>query len=503
VGGRIFGLEEGLAQAPVPFIVLRGSDLVVETANEASIAAARVGRDLVGQPLLNNFPELADQPIPELLRGVMRSGVPFTDRELLIRLESDGALRDTHWNVIWTPLDRAPGDARVACIYVDVTTQVEARLKLEALTAQLESASRSKDEFLAMLGHELRNPLSPILTALELMRLRGLRSREQDIIERQVSHITRLVDDLLDVSRIARGKVVLRLQRVEVADVVSRAIETVGPLLERRAHRLEVDVPRNGLVVDADVDRLGQVFVNLLTNAAKYSEVASRIVLTARAAAGRVRLRFRDHGIGIAPDMIGRIFDPFIQEGQSIERSRGGLGLGLTIATSLVNLHGGSLVAHSEGVGRGSELVVDLPLAAAIPIESGERLVAAHAPRLRKRILVVDDNEDATMMLKFAFEELGYDVEVAPDGPTALGLARTFRPDVALLDIGLPVMDGYELAERMMAELPAEARPRLVAVTGYGQDADVRRSRGIGFEEHLVKPVDLRKLEHVVKRLVS
>jgi DNA-binding response OmpR family regulator/nitrogen-specific signal transduction histidine kinase len=499
------GIHDVFAHAPIPLIMLHGEDLVVEMANSASIAGSRSDRNMLGVPLLELAPELAGQAVPDLLREVMRSGVPYTEQELMVKLQSGDRLVETYWNVIFAPLRAAArNDRRVIAIYTEVTEQVEARKKLEALTIELETASRTKDEFLAMLGHELRNPLSPILTALELMRLRGHYSREQDIIERQISHLTRLVDDLLDVSRITRGKVELKKRRIEIAEIVARSIEVASPLLEQRAHRLEIELPRRGLAVDADVDRLAQVFANLLTNAAKYSDHGSRIVVAAERGDGVIRVRVRDFGIGIAPDMIGKVFGLFVQESQSLDRSRGGLGLGLAIAKNLVEMHKGTVAAFSEGPATGTEMVVELPAAYgdAPESEAGSDPDASEYAS-RKRILVVDDNDDAATMLKFAFEELGYVVEIANDGPSALRIAKSFRPDVALLDIGLPVMDGYELAGRLLEQRDPARALHLVAVTGYGQEADLRKSAKAGFEDHLVKPVDLRKLERVVKELVS
>ncbi|NUO52424.1 MAG: response regulator, partial [Polyangiaceae bacterium] len=444
-----WGVHDVFAHAPIPLIMLHGDDLVIEMANSASLATSRIDRNMLGVPLLELAPELTGQAVPDLLREVMRTGVPYTEQELPVKLQNGDRLEETYWNVIFAPLRSASrDDRRVIAIYTDVTAQVEARRKLEALTIELETASRTKDEFLAMLGHELRNPLSPILTALELMRLRGQYSREQDIIERQISHLTRLVDDLLDVSRITRGKVELKKRRIEIAEVVARSIEIASPLLEQRAHRLETDLPRRGLAVDADLDRLAQVFANLLTNAAKYSDQGSRIVVSAERGDGVIRVRVRDFGIGIAPDMIGKVFGLFVQESQSLDRSRGGLGLGLAIAKNLVEMHKGTVAAFSDGPATGTEMVVELPAAHGDEPEDDltDDGMDAALRTARKRILVVDDNDDAATMLKFAFEELGYAVEIANDGPSALRIAKSFRPDVALLDIGLPVMDGYELA---------------------------------------------------------
>ena len=369
--------------------------------------------------------------------------------------------------------------------------------------AEADRASRAKDEFLAMLGHELRNPLAPIQTALHLMRLRGDASaeRERTVIQRQVDHLTRLVDDLLDVSRIARGKVELKRERVEMASVVAKAIETVSPLLEQRRHVLNVDVPRTGLTTDGDPVRLAQVVSNLLTNAAKYTESGGRISIGVRRDGDDVVLRVRDSGVGIPADLLPRLFDLFVQGTQSLDRSQGGLGIGLTIVRSLVSLHGGSVAAYSDGLGRGSEFEVRLPLAAsdAVAVRPGhaDGAVVLPAPA-GLTVLVVDDNADAAEMLAAALAIAGHQPRIAHDAPAALRLCQEFKPAVALLDIGLPVMDGYELGQRLR-RIPGLERLRLIAVTGYGQESDRRQSRAAGFEHHLVKPVTLDVLERVLR----
>ena len=387
--------------------------------------------------------------------------------------------------------------------------------ELEAQTRELhdaqtraEAGAQAKDEFLAMLGHELRNPLSPIVTALQLMRLKNQSSREQDIIERQVGSLMRLVDDLLDVSRITRGKVELRCARVEVAEVAARAIEMASPSLEKKRQRLVVDIPAVGCVVNADSSRLAQVLANLLTNAAKYSDADTEIAFSARRDEGEIRISVRDQGIGIGPEMLGVVFDIFVQNRQTLDRSQGGLGLGLAIVRSLVELHGGTVAACSDGEGRGSEFVVRLPPAtgpAMLPA-ARHRLASVHglarSSLAPSRVLVVDDNDDATMLMSEALDSLGYEVRTAPDGPTALRVAAEFKPQIALLDIGLPVMDGYELARRLRATTGSEPL-RLVAVTGYGQQENARRSLEVGFEAHLVKPIALEQLQAVFDALNS
>ncbi len=377
----------------------------------------------------------------------------------------------------------------------------QALAQVDGLRRAAENANRAKDEFLAMLGHELRNPLSPIVTALQLMKLQGPNESERAraVIERQVTHLTRLVDDLLDVSRIARGKVELKADLVEIAEVVAKAIEMASPLLEQRNHTLAVQVPRSGLLVDADITRLSQVISNLLTNAAKYTPSGGHITISGEAVDHEVFLRVRDTGIGITPDVLPHIFDLFVQERQAIDRAQGGLGIGLTIVRNLVERHGGTVQVTSDGPGRGSEFTIRLPRATwaaqSESIRRGLELDRLAVPKAgAPRVLIVDDNEDGAEMLSIILSQKGYDTRVAHDAPGALEIAAQFKPATAFIDIGLPVMDGYELAERLRAE-PSLSGIRLIALTGYGQESDRQRGRAAGFDEHLVKPVDITAVE--------
>jgi signal transduction histidine kinase len=370
----------------------------------------------------------------------------------------------------------------------------------EEARSRAEAANRAKDEFLAMLGHELRNPLSPIVTAVQLMRYHGVDNRELVVIERQVGHLLRLVDDLLDVARITRGRIELRRMHVELAPLVLRGLEIATPLLEQRRQTVELTVPTRGLEVHADPDRFAQVVSNLLTNASKYSESGTAIVVVAERDGDVVRLRVRDRGIGIPPEMLGRVFDVFYQQPQSLARSEGGLGLGLAIVRSVTELHGGAVTAHSEGPGRGSEFVIELPWSpeAAAATLSDEATDARPDVTRGKRILVVDDNDDLAAGVADLLRELGNNTETAHDGPSALRIATTFKPEVCLLDIGLPAMDGYELARRLRESAHLAAGARLIALTGYGQEADRERSRTAGFDAHLVKPVSIETLTRAI-----
>jgi signal transduction histidine kinase len=440
-------------------------------------------------------------------------------RELLQQLRGDERLRSVPVIVLAARDDVPPPEEPFVSAddYLfqpftarELLARVATHLELARLRREAEVAKRSREEFLALLGHELRNPLAPIVTALQLMRLRGDQTleKERTIIERQVDHVVRLVDDLLDVSRITRGKVQLKRQPLELARVVAQGIELASPLIEQRQHRLIVEMPQEGLLLDGDATRLPQVVANLLTNAAKYTEPNGEIVVAGtrlgRPGHEQVELRVRDNGIGLSSTILPRVFDLFIQERQTIERAHGGLGLGLAIVRSLVELHGGTVEARSEGPGRGSEFIVRLP---AVPVSAyrlpePRDLPSPALPADAGRVLIVDDNADAAEMICQSVQLMGYRAEIAYDGPAALRLAEHFCPDVALLDIGLPVMDGYELA-RQLRKLPGLGGVRLIAITGYGQEADRRNAEAAGFERHLVKPIQLEQLREVLDAAVE
>jgi signal transduction histidine kinase len=485
-------------QAPAAIAILRGPDHVYELTNPA-YRELIAGREIVGRPVREALPELAGQGIFELLDRVYATGEPHVGkaRRMMLARRPGALSEEAYFDFVYQPMrDAAQQINGIAIVAFDVTELAQARREAEA-------ANRTKDEFLAMLGHELRNPLAPMLTALQLMRLRGDTGleRERIVIERQTRHLVRLVDDLLDVSRIARGKIDLRLERIDIADVVVKAIEMASPLLEEREHDLAVNVPR-GVFVDADPARLAQVIANLLTNAAKYTEKGGHIAVRAVAEDGMAVIAVHDSGIGIAPEMLPRVFDMFTQERQALDRTQGGLGLGLTIVRNLTGLHGGRVDAHSEGRNRGSTFTVRLPLAsgaAASAAVADEPPAAARAARGGPAILIVDDNADAAAMLAEWVESLGYRVATAHDGPAALQTMAVSSPSIALLDIGLPVMDGYELASRVRQAHGKSVK--LVAITGYGQAADRERSRAAGFDAHLVKPVDLDALAALLEEL--
>jgi CheY-like chemotaxis protein/two-component sensor histidine kinase len=365
------------------------------------------------------------------------------------------------------------------------------------LLQERERAARAKDEFLAMLGHELRNPLSPIVTSLHLIKMRsGTQfAREQEIIDRQLGHLIRLVDDLLDISRITSGKVALSQATIPLSEVAAKAVETVGPLMHERNHLLSVDVPHD-LLVHADLMRLSQVLQNLLINAAKYTDPGGRIDVRAWAAQGEVHLSVRDNGVGIDAQLLPKVFDIFTQGARQIERSRGGLGLGLALVKSLVSLHGGRVRATSAGRGQGSEFVLSLPVPGDLPQSATSPQVSGDshaADTTRKSVLVVDDNEDAALSLVELLKAEGFSATVAHDATAALSALDRHVPQFAVLDIGLPGMDGYELAGQIRGRHGARC-PTLIALTGFGQAADRDRALRAGFDFHLVKPVDFDKL---------
>ena len=371
----------------------------------------------------------------------------------------------------------------------------------------LRQADRHKDEFLAMLAHELRNPLAPIRNAVHLMRMKALQDPQmclaRDVIERQLSQLTRLVDDLLDVSRITRGKINLTRQPLKVSELIARAVETVEPIIQGRSQVLTVELPEQPPVVDGDCMRLTQAIANVLGNAAKYTDAGGSIVLQVCARARDVEIRVRDTGIGIPAEVLPKIFDLFTQLDQRMERPQSGLGIGLALVRRLVEMHGGSVSAHSEGAGRGSEFVICLPLMtpAVLPAVGDQLTAECQAARPQhRRILVADDNLDALESLAALLALNGHEVHRAQDGAAALQAAMRHRPEVIFLDIGMPQMDGYEVARRIRAhEWGKELL--LIAVTGWGQESDRQRSFAAGFDFHLVKPVDLEKLNQLLSKV--
>lgn len=455
-----------------------------------------IGRDLAEVMHLLWRPDYAGE-IVRRFRHTLETGVPYFEAERIEERLDCKVLEYYEWQIHRITLP--DGRSGVVCYFSDISRHVLAR-------QELAEADRRKDEFLATLAHELRNPLAPLRNSLQILRMptidAAIAKQTREMMERQVHYLVRLVDDLLDVSRVMRGKIELRKERLELATVVARAVETAQPLIEAQRHQLQLDLPADSLPVNADPVRLAQVVGNLLTNAAKYTEANGRICVTARREGNDVILRVRDNGIGIAPDMLPHVFELFVQADHAATRSQGGLGIGLTLVKNLAEMHHGSVAARSDGLGKGSEFVLRLPLDLrsrdAAPTRDGS---ATRGPAPSgQRLLVVDDNQDAANSLAMLLQLHGHEVRVAYNGTAALELAQAYTPDVVFLDIGMPGMDGYEVARRLRS-LPGMANVMLAALTGWGQQEDRRRTAEAGFDHHLVKPPDPQILEALLADL--
>jgi signal transduction histidine kinase len=464
---------------------------------------------------------------PEVLRSKVAAFVELSRKreelqsEIDQRKEAEAEIRRLNRELEYRVSRRT---AELAATNRRLEAEISERKQLETVLQQrageLAEAGRRKDEFLAMLAHELRNPLAPIQNAVEIQRVcdpldpRFLRQRE--VIERQIHHLSRLVDDLLDVSRITRGNIELRKEPLDLEAALRQSVEAAGPLIEERGHTLHLSLPSAPLHLQADPARLQQILVNLLHNAAKYMETGGTIWLSGEQEDTWAVLRVRDAGDGIAPDLLPHIFELFTQADRSLDRSQGGLGIGLTMVHRLAQLHEGRVEARSEGLGHGSEFVVRLPVTArpagphaagdgardAEPVSAGASLPALTPGPWRpasraKRVLVVDDNADAAKTLADVLEIWGCEVCVAHDGVSAIDTARTYTPHIVLLDIGLPGMDGYEVARRLR-EQENFGDTLLIAVTGYGQEEDRRQSHEARLDHHLTKPVDPEKLRRLL-----
>jgi PAS domain S-box-containing protein len=487
-------------KAPAAIAILRGPDLVFVLANPKF--EELIGRkDLVGKRGREAIPEPEAAPTWDILESVVHTGDPYLGTEYPALWGRSEEGRTRYFNFVAQPTKDVNGALDTVMVHaVDVTDTVAARQKTEALARQLLDSDRSKDEFLAVLGHELRNPLAPILTALHIMRLRAgddATERERAVIERQVSHLSRLVDDLLDVSRATMGKIDLRRERIDVATAVARGVEIARPLIASKGHELTVSVPVGALFVDGDVVRLAQVIGNLLHNAAKYTNPGGHIEVAGAIDGADVTIRVRDDGQGIPADRLPAMFELFVQGDQPPDRSQGGLGVGLALVRSLVQLHGGRIDARSEGAGCGSEFVIRLPAVSELQPRRPERRAAPQQGQKPRRVLIVDDDVDATEMLAQALKAAGHEVREEHDGTSALVAAAQFQPDVVLLDLGLPGMDGIEVARRMRS-YPQLGDVRIVALTGFGQGSARTRSAAVGIESLLVKPVDMQTIMDAV-----
>jgi signal transduction histidine kinase/CheY-like chemotaxis protein len=492
-------------QAPSFMCVLSGPEHRFEYCNARYFELA--GRsDILGKTVLEALPEVEHQGFIALLDGVYQTGKAHAASAApvhLPRFGEPGVLQLRYLDFVYQPIIDAKGE--VTGIFVegsDVTDRVLTTQALVQSEARFRDADRRKDEFLATLAHELRNPLAPLRNAAKVLRAPATDAKTRawatTIIDRQVQTMAGLLEDLLDVSRITRGQLTLHKQRTSIASIIETSVEVARPLIDARRHSLSVSLPEELIEVEVDPLRLSQVFSNLLTNAAKYMEPDGQIEISALLEDGGVCISVNDHGIGLEPDSLGRVFEMFAQVKGTLDRAEGGLGIGLALVKGLVELHGGRITASSEGLGKGSEFCVWLPSPArrrevAADVNPQRSLLSSRA----RRILVVDDNIDAAQSLAFLLQAEGHEVCIAHDGEQAFISAGDFRPDIALLDIGLPKLDGYAVAEAIRRETWGKDI-LLLALTGWGQNDDKRRALEAGFDFHLTKPVDLDQVSSLI-----
>jgi PAS domain S-box-containing protein len=472
-----------------PFVVL-DSDLRVKTANRSFYESFKVSEEETENVLLYNLGN-GQWDIPglrKLLDEVLTRSEPVNDFEVEHSFPSLG--RKT---MLLNARPFPPNSKHPELILLAVEDVSALRERAD----ELAEASRHKDEFLATLAHELRNPLAPIRNAVQYLGMEGLTPRDvkagRDVICRQVAVMARLIDDLLDLARISRNQLEIRKQRIELAAVVENAVEASQPLIEQCGHQLTVSLPSHPIHLDADAVRLAQVFSNLLNNAAKYTKAGGHIWLTATEEGSDAVISVRDDGIGISSDMLARVFEMFTQVDRSLERSQGGLGIGLTLVRRIIDVHDGTIDVSSKGPDQGSEFVVRLPLMPP-PLEMPKNATPQPATLSGSRVLVVDDNKDSADSLAMLLRLKGNEIRTAYDGLEAVRVAEMFHPELMLLDIGLPKLNGYDVARRIR-QLPWGQQVILVALTGWGQDEDRQRSKEVGFNFHMVKPVELSGLE--------
>jgi PAS domain S-box-containing protein len=511
-------------RSPQPMVAVEGTTHVVIYLNPAfARLVGREGKDLIGRPFAQAVPEGDGNGCLALLDRVFRTGNP---ENLPEQEHRQAQPRPVYWSyAVWAILGE---DGRPAGVMIQVTDVTETALfrqravamnealivsstqqhelaeVAESLSARLRTAVQTRDHFLAVLSHELRNPLAVLSNGLQLLKLAGKDpatvAGSATLMERQLKQMLRLVDDLLDVSRIATGKLELRKERVDLASVVRDAVEASRPLIDLGGHELTVTLPPGPVLLDADPTRLAQVFLNLLNNAAKYSERGGHIRLAAGRDGGEVVISVRDTGIGIPAAHLPHVFDVFVQVDSAWKRAQGGLGIGLSLVKEFVGLHGGRVEAHSDGPGKGSEFIVRLPAAVEMTAAEPPTAPAATTRGPRRRILVVDDNRDAALSLSLLLGILGHEVRMAHDGEQGAAAAAAFRPELILMDLGMPTLDGYEAARRIRAEAGGD-EPFLVALTGWGAEDDRRRTHTAGFDRHLVKPVDSDALTRIIAEM--
>lgn len=495
-----------LLDAPVGAAVMLGENLVYHLVNPVYAAVSgRPADEMVNKPFVEVYPELQGSPVHEKFKEVYRSGEPFVSEPTLVQIHRHGgALDDRYFTYNLSPLRTLSGEVcGLMVIAVDISTEVESRNHVERLNVELKASARAKDEFLAMLAHELRNPLAPISAAAELLQMMKLDEKivrqTSQVIGRQVRHMTALVDDLLDVSRLTRGLVDLDKAPLDIRHVVADAVEQATPLIQLRGHQLALHLPPDITIVSGDRKRLIQVLANILNNAAKYTPEGGNIVLRVDVHAAYVEIEVEDNGIGMQPDLVSRAFDLFAQAERTPDRSSGGLGLGLALVKNLTELHGGMVRCESAGLGKGSKFSVHLPRQLENSNEIDQQSVDRDMPQEASflRVLVVDDNVDAASMLGMLLEASGHQVMIEYSSRKALERAKQEAPQVCILDIGLPEMNGIELAKMLRAQ-PETAHSLLIAVTGYGQEQDRKQTRAVGFGHHLVKPLDIKQLTAIL-----
>ena len=492
-------------QAPSFMCVLTGPEHRFEYANPRYLAL--VGhRDIMGRTLEEALPEVRRQGFIELLDHAYATGEPYAATAAPIMLPTGipgQALQQRYMDFIYQPIRDDTGTVTGVLVEgSDVTERVrismalaDSEARFRSLAETLRETDRRKDEFLAILAHELRNPLAPVRNAARVLRAQTadatMREWATTVIDRQIQAMSGLLDDLLDISRITRGQITLNRQRTPLASVIDASVEISRPLIDARRHSLTISLPPQPLDLDVDPLRLSQILSNLLTNAAKYMDVGGRIEVQARVEGAEVCVAVKDHGIGLEPESLTAIFEMFSQVKTALDRSEGGLGIGLALVRGLVALHGGRIEASSAGLGQGSEFRVWLPMPSEFKdsAQGTANVSAAHKVVTPRRILVVDDNRDAAESLGFLLQHSGHSVRLAHDGEQALLAADEFQPDLAFLDIGLPKLDGYELAQSIRRETWGE-RIVLFALTGWGHEDDRRRARAAGFNGHLTKPID-------------
>jgi signal transduction histidine kinase len=478
----------------------------------------RAGFEVIEAATIANAERLLVERVPQLV--LLDVKLPDGNgRDLCVRIKADPAMASVL--VLQTSASHIDSRHRVASLdagadgYLvepvepeELVANVRALLRLrqaenerQAALDALKEADRRKDEFLAMLAHELRNPLAPIRNAVEVLRRadeRAVRERARDLIGRQVEHLARLVDDLLEVSRITQRKVVLRKSVVRLQELIESAVEVARPSIEKCEQELVVRLPAEDLWVEVDPVRLSQVLGNLLHNASKFTPQGGRITIEAQVEPDGLEISVADNGVGIAKELLSSVFDLFSQADRSLDRAQGGLGIGLSLVKGLVEMHGGVVTAHSDGPGSGSRFAIRLPLESITTTRPVGGAGADSIGEQARRVLVVEDSADAAEAMQLLLTQLGHEVRVVNDGAQAVEAAKAFRPDVILLDIGLPGVDGYELARRFRA-LDETSSARVIAVTGYGQPSDRARSSAAGFDHHLVKPVDPAKLAAAIQ----